>query len=160
MEVYHFGVSKRDGAKVGSGRYPLGSGDRPYQRKNIKMGNKGGNYYFKDKNGKVISELNVYNFDMDGFDWDLIADVETNKDYRRQGLSTKLLDKAISNVKDKDVSKGVYLLVKTNNSNAISLYKKLAFDTVKEQNIDGEKYYVMANGPKNNISQLKDMNFS
>lgn len=30
-EIYHFGVSKRNGAKVGSGRYPLGSGDRPYQ---------------------------------------------------------------------------------------------------------------------------------
>lgn len=31
-EIYHFGVSKRNGAKVGSGRYRLGSGDRPYQR--------------------------------------------------------------------------------------------------------------------------------
>lgn len=28
----HVGVSKRDGAKVGSGRYPYGSGDHPYQR--------------------------------------------------------------------------------------------------------------------------------
>lgn len=28
-ELYHFGRSKRDGAKVGSGRYPLGSGERP-----------------------------------------------------------------------------------------------------------------------------------
>lgn len=27
----HEGVSKRDGAKVGSGRFPLGSGDNPYQ---------------------------------------------------------------------------------------------------------------------------------
>lgn len=32
-EIYHFGVSKSKGAKVGSGRYPLGSGDRPFQRK-------------------------------------------------------------------------------------------------------------------------------
>lgn len=30
-EIYHFGVSKRNGAKIGSGRYPLGSGKRPYQ---------------------------------------------------------------------------------------------------------------------------------
>jgi len=29
--LMHAGVSKRDGAKVGSGRYPLGSGKRPYQ---------------------------------------------------------------------------------------------------------------------------------
>ena len=28
----HYGVSKTDGAKVGSGRYPLGSGETPYQR--------------------------------------------------------------------------------------------------------------------------------
>lgn len=31
-ELYHFGVSKRNGAPgPGSGRYPLGSGDRPFQ---------------------------------------------------------------------------------------------------------------------------------
>lgn len=28
----HVGVSKRDGAKIGSGRFPLGSGEQPYQR--------------------------------------------------------------------------------------------------------------------------------
>ena len=27
----HIGVSKRDGAEIGSGRYPLGSGENPYQ---------------------------------------------------------------------------------------------------------------------------------
>lgn len=30
-ELFHEGVSKKDGAKVGSGRYPLGSGENPYQ---------------------------------------------------------------------------------------------------------------------------------
>jgi hypothetical protein len=29
--LYHYGVSKRDGAKVGSGRYPLGSGENPFR---------------------------------------------------------------------------------------------------------------------------------
>ena len=29
--LMHSGRSKRDGAKIGSGRYPLGSGDRPFQ---------------------------------------------------------------------------------------------------------------------------------
>lgn len=28
-ELWHFGRSKKDGAKVGSGRYPLGSGENP-----------------------------------------------------------------------------------------------------------------------------------
>ena len=31
-ELWHYGVSKRDGAEVGSGRYPLGSGEEPFQR--------------------------------------------------------------------------------------------------------------------------------
>ena len=30
--LQHYGVSKRDGAPIGSGRYPLGSGEEPYQR--------------------------------------------------------------------------------------------------------------------------------
>ena len=30
-ELYHYGRSKTDGAPVGSGRYPLGSGDDPFQ---------------------------------------------------------------------------------------------------------------------------------
>lgn len=29
--IAHYGRSKRNGAEVGSGRYPLGSGDRPFQ---------------------------------------------------------------------------------------------------------------------------------
>ena len=28
----HYGRSRTDGAPIGSGRYPLGSGDNPYQR--------------------------------------------------------------------------------------------------------------------------------
>ena len=31
QELFHYGVSKRDGAKLGSGRYPLGSGENPNQ---------------------------------------------------------------------------------------------------------------------------------
>ncbi len=34
-ELLHYGVSKADGAKRGSGRYPLGSGERPNQRRGI-----------------------------------------------------------------------------------------------------------------------------
>ena len=29
--LMHYGRSKRDGAPIGSGRYPLGSGEEPYQ---------------------------------------------------------------------------------------------------------------------------------
>lgn len=37
-ELYHEGVSKRDGAPIGSGRYPLGSGENPYQRTQLLYG--------------------------------------------------------------------------------------------------------------------------
>ena len=30
-ELMHYGRSKKDGAVIGSGRYPLGSGEEPYQ---------------------------------------------------------------------------------------------------------------------------------
>lgn len=35
--LIHVGRSKRDGARVGSGRFPLGSGERPYQGKAKEM---------------------------------------------------------------------------------------------------------------------------
>ena len=36
-ELLHYGVSKLDGAKEGSGRYPLGSGDRPHQHDGLEQ---------------------------------------------------------------------------------------------------------------------------
>lgn len=36
-EFLHYGVSKLDGAKEGSGRYPLGSGDRPHQHDGLEQ---------------------------------------------------------------------------------------------------------------------------
>lgn len=36
-EFAHVGRSKRDGAKVGSGRYPLGSGKNPNQHEKISL---------------------------------------------------------------------------------------------------------------------------
>ena len=62
----HVGVSKRDGAKVGSGRYRLGSGENPYQhleglygeyRKLKKQG-------YKD--GEIAEQLHMSSGDMRG----------------------------------------------------------------------------------------------
>lgn len=74
-EIYHFGVSKRNGAKVGSGRYPLGSGERPYQsnEKNApELKNYKGHAYFvstEDMDGKTMEPRVPNNFFTDkGFE--------------------------------------------------------------------------------------------
>ena len=59
-ELYHYGVSKKDGAKVGSGRYPLGSGEDPYQHADdlineVERKRKEGFTYTDPKDGKTYT---------------------------------------------------------------------------------------------------------
>ena len=58
-ELYHYGVSKLNGAKVGSGRYPLGSGEDPYQHSDEFLNNvrklRDSNFEFTDKDGKTYT---------------------------------------------------------------------------------------------------------
>lgn len=46
----------------------------------------------KSRKGEVKSELSIYDFGIKDFDWKLLADVETNKKYRGQGLANQLVD--------------------------------------------------------------------
>ena len=71
-ELYHYGRSKKDGAKVGSGRYPLGSGKNGQRQKDIKDLKTYYNNRVKTltgaklrKNHKTISATEIYdrNFD-------------------------------------------------------------------------------------------------
>lgn len=60
-ELYHFGVSKKNGAPgPGSGRYPLGSGDRPFQSEKTldKKNNDRHNRYVKKALG-VVGALSI-----------------------------------------------------------------------------------------------------
>lgn len=72
-EIYHFGVSKRNGAKVGSGRYPLGSGKRPYQDsdpyavKVAKVQNKMTDKHFRNKATSVGLRIGGYSLMIAGF---------------------------------------------------------------------------------------------
>lgn len=72
-EIYHFGVSKRNGAKVGSGRYPLGSGKRPYQDsdshavKVAKVENKMAAKHLRNKGTSVILRISGYSLMIAGF---------------------------------------------------------------------------------------------
>lgn len=67
-ELYHYGRSKKDGAKVGSGRYPLGSGNSRYANKisnkiksdwkNKKYKNTVTQYLKSEENGVSLIPLN------------------------------------------------------------------------------------------------------
>lgn len=156
-DLLHYGVKRK------SGRYPWGSGDRPYQSeeeqkvRKISMSNGGTHYSIRDHSGKIISELRLYDFSMKDFDWDLIADVETDPSYRGRGLATSVINLAYKDTKKKN--KGLYLFVKQNNQTAIKLYKKLNFDTIQSYKLDDEKYFIMAKGPADK-KQFNGMNFS
>lgn len=55
--------------------------------------------------------------------------VETTDEYKRQGLATKLLVKAISELQKTEVEK-IFLEVAVSNYNALDLYEKLGFETI------------------------------
>lgn len=59
-ELYHYGRSKRDGAKVGSGRYPLGSGKTVFVSGSSKTQNKDSIYFRKKLPKPVSKELKKY----------------------------------------------------------------------------------------------------
>lgn len=151
-DLLHYGIPRR------SGRYPYGSGERPFQsEKIIKESENGTNSYtIKDSKGTILSEVKTYNFDIDNFDWTLMADVTTQPEHRGRGLATKLINKAYNDI---GPEKGMYLFVKKSNSNAIRLYEKLNFNTVKTYSLKDGDYLIMAKG-NGDPEQLKRMNFS
>lgn len=122
----------------------------------IKQRSNGEVYQYID-NSKVIARASAYDYRSDNFDWILIADVETDPDYRHQGLASSLVDEIYKNY---CVGKpiGAYLVVRVNNYPAIQMYKKLGFHIVKVCEIDKEKYYVYAKGAADK-NQLKKMEF-
>lgn len=114
-------------------------------------------YSVRDADGNIVSKANVYDFNMSGFDWLLLADVETSKKHRGKGLATSVLKDVMNDTSNKD--KGLYLMVKQDNEAAINLYKKMNFKTAKSYTIDNKDYFVMATG-NGNLKKLKSMNFS
>ncbi len=111
-------------------------------------------YNIKDSDGKVISKVKVYNYSKENFNWDLIADVQTKKQYRNRGLAKQILKRV-----NKEYSKsktGLYLLVKKDNTVAINLYTSLGFKNIREYK---SSYYIMTN-TMSNKDQLMDINFS
>lgn len=114
-------------------------------------------YYYKNKDGKIISKLNYYDYNIPDFDWILVANLDTRKEYRRRGLATNLLNSLYKDI-DKQ-GKGLYMAVSINNYNALKLYKELGFKENKKYKSDGNEYIIMIKGNAD-TNQFKNMNFS
>ena len=124
----HVGRSKRDGAKVGSGRYPLGSGENPRSENNrfIKRGAKALNRYekerdnrnekesFREKNGsgyKLYEPKNVYDNKSKKREWENVKrsvdnakkyeqeEEQLQKDYKQK---SKQIQKDMNKLSDRD----------------------------------------------------------
>ena len=114
-------------------------------------------YYYKNKDGKIISKLNYYDYNIPDFDWILVANLDTRKEYRRRRLATNLLNSLYKDI-DKQ-GKGLYMAVSINNYNALKLYKELGFKENKKYKSDGNEYIIMIKGNAD-TNQFKNMNFS
>lgn len=110
--------------------------------------------------GKEASHISYYDYNIENFDWILIANVETKRQYRRHGYAEILINELYKDIstESKD-EKGLYLLVKVNNDPAINLYKKLKFSEIKHYTIKNEEYIIMAKGKQSKFKQFEGMNF-
>ena len=113
-------------------------------------------YVIKSKNGTIISKLNYYDYRIEKFDWILIANLETSKEYRRKGFASTILNELYSDIPR---NKGLYLFVRINNYKAINLYHMLGFKNIKKYHLSDGNYLIMAKG-KADIVQLHKMNFT
>ncbi len=116
-------------------------------------------YLIKDENGKKIAELGYYDYSKKDFNWILFADIETDKAHRNQGLGSKLLNRAYSDVIKDNPKNGVYLMVRPDNKVAISFYKKNGFEFVKSIKLKDGNYDLMCMGNADK-NQLINMNYA
>ena len=73
-------------------------------------------------------------------------------------MATNLINEAYKDV-EKDLNKGLYLSVKNNNLNAVKLYLKLGFKSIKKYSSDSGGHLIMAKGDQD-LEQLRKMNFN
>lgn len=144
----HYGVK---GMKWGVRR------NRRTSEKKHKVSKSGNTYSIKDKNGNILSKLNFYDYKIKGFDWVLMANLDTKRGHRGKGMATSLLNELYDDVSKQN--KGLYMFVKSDNTTAINLYSKLDFEKIKDYKLNDGDYVIMAKG-KANKKQFDKMNFS
>ena len=112
----------------------------------------------KDK--EIICKIEFVDYDMPGFDWILIHDVETKLAYRHKGLASLLLDEIYKDIiLEMNPNKGLYVFVKSDNEVAMNLYNKCGFKMVKKYKKDEYLYNIMCKGNAD-IKQFDNMNFN
>ena len=119
-------------------------------------------YYFKNSDGIIVSKLKYHDYSngkIKNFNWVLISDVDTHPDFRRKGLASSLINQLYKDITSGNSKKGLYLMVKSDNTNAISVYTKLGFNTLKKQKGSNSSYIIMYKG-NGNLDRLSNMNFA
>lgn len=116
-------------------------------------------YTIQNKAGQTVSELTCYDYNIEGFDWILIADIMTKYKFRKRGLATRLINQAHEDIVRRSQDKGTYLFVKINNDDAIRLYKKLGYNILKTYVLNNILYYIMYKGNAD-ITQFYKMSFT
>ena len=110
---------------------------------------------------KEVSHISYYDYNIENFDWILVANVETKKQYRRHGYAEILINELYKDISTEfNEEKGLYLLVKVDNIPAINLYKKLKFSKIRYHEIKGEEYIIMAKGKRSKFKQFEGVEFS
>lgn len=114
-------------------------------------------YTIKNQSGATVSTASCFDYRIKDFDYWLIADVDTKKAHQRNGLASSIIDQIYQDASQN--GKGVYVLVKKDNTGAIQFYKHLGFRSVKTYTIKSEVFVVMSKGNVS-IEPLRKSNFS
>ena len=92
---------------------------------------------------RILSKLERFRIKKAGH----IISIAVLPEYRRKGIASTLLRKAMTILKEEYGCDEIFLEVRVTNSQAIALYRKLGFDKIdvlKGYYVDGEDAYVMA----------------
>lgn len=106
--------------------------------------------------GETISTIKCCYYGQD-FNWVLVCDAFTKKEYRKMGIMKSLINIAKKYANKKQC--GLYLLVCTKNTEAIVAYKNIGFNEIKIIVGRKKEYFLMSMGNKFEL-QLVESDFN
>lgn len=95
---------------------------------------------------RTVSKIERYDFEMENFDYSLLANAKTSIPHRRKGLMSSLINTAYEDVIENTKNKGVYLLVLMWEYKNIEFYESLGFEFIKYCSVSGNPYILLAKG--------------